>query len=153
MCGIMEYSDRNLKNDIRSDSKLKTCINKYEELLDKYGDELNRIKGNINEALFEEYLITIKSRVNKEPNIVRIKNEANSDSYFIPIFTDEFEYIKGIESFDFEDEAIDEEPYITTIHEFIDLARKDSHLQGLIVNPHDQNFIIDMESVLEYDAK
>lgn len=149
----MEYSDMNLGEDIRSNSKLKTCINKYEELLNKYGDELNNIKRNINEALFEEYLITIKSRINKESNIVRMKNKVNSKSYMIPIFTDEFEYIKGIESFDFEDEEVDEEPYITTIDEFIELARKDPHFQSLIVNPHDQNFIIDMESVLEYNTK
>ncbi|MDO5849482.1 MAG: hypothetical protein Q4P18_08095 [Methanobrevibacter sp.] len=148
----MEYNDSNLKDEIIKNSKLKTCINKYDELLETYGSELNNIKNNINEALFNEYLITIKSRINKQTSIVRIVQKDNRNSYFIPIFTDEFEYIKGIETFEFEEEIIDE-PYITTIHEFIDIAKNDPNLKGLIVNPHNQDFAIDMDSVLEYDEK
>lgn len=149
---MMEYSENNLMKEIRSESNLKKYIGEYEKLLNKYSKELDVIKGNINEALFSEYLITIKSRINRNEEIVRIIESIEDSSYFIPIFTDEYEYVKGIEDFEFEGE-MGEEPYVTKIDEIVEIGKADSSLKGIIINPHDQNFRVDMKSIIEYSPE
>ena len=134
-------------------NKLRKYVEKYEKSIEEYGNKLDLIIDNINKALFNEKLITVKSKINAQETIVRIIENQMTNSYLIPVFTDLQEYNKLKEEIDFEQEGSTLSPYITDIHEFIEIGLKDPKFEGIIINPSSQNFRIEINSVIEYNSK
>lgn len=147
----MEFDRESTKLELNDKSELKNLIEDYENKIKNNNvKELSEISNKINEALFHEYLITIKTKTEDKTNFLHIKINEKDERYLIPTFTDEYEYIIGTK-FITPKKGIKIEPYITNIDEFIEIAENDKNLCGLVVNPHSQNFIIETKSLIKYN--
>ena len=136
------------KNGSRSSvSELKTLIDTYINVNNKIRNEssfeLDTLKKNIKETYQKEIYFTL---IDEKSEIVRFNISERSKNYFIPVFTDidEFEIGKEKISKLFLDSLTLK---VITPLDINELDQKDESFQGIIINPHSQNFSFDTESL------
>lgn len=131
----------------KSKSKVKELINKYIEVNNKLKDEsagqLDIIKNKIKEDYQKEIYFCLIDEIEKP---VRFNMTEKTKKYFIPIFTDITEYDKGYEKISklFLDKLTLK---IISSEDIRNIAKEDKEFQGVIINPHSQNFSIDLKNL------
>ena len=126
-----------------SKSKLKDLINTYIEINNKLTNEnsieLYVVKKNIKETYQEEIYFSL---IDEGEKLVRFNVNEKSKDYFIPIFTDIEEFNEGLEKISklFLDKLELKELDPEDIRK---IASGDENFQGVIINPHSQNFSCD----------
>ncbi|WP_299523584.1 hypothetical protein [uncultured Methanobrevibacter sp.] len=126
-----------------SKSQLKEFINLYatiaKELKNENSVELNSIKINIKETYPQEVYLTL---IDEAEKFVKFNITQGSKNYIIPIFTDITEYKEGKSKIStlFLDKLSCK---ILSIEDIEKLASNDENFQGLVINPHSQNFMMD----------
>lgn len=130
-----------------SASELKNLIDTYIEVNNKIRNEssfeLDALKKNIKETYQKEIYFTL---IDEKAEIVRFNVSERSKNYFIPVFTDIDEFEAGKEKIsklflDSLDLKVISPLDINKIHE------NDDNFQGIIINPHNQNFSFDIKSL------
>ncbi|MCF0226546.1 MAG: hypothetical protein HUK28_04420 [Methanobrevibacter sp.] len=130
-----------------SKSKLKDLINTYIEINNKLTNEnsieLYVVKKNIKETYQEEIYFSL---IDEGEKLVRFNVNEKSKDYFIPIFTDIEEFNEGLEKISklFLDKLELKELDPEDIRK---IASGDENFQGVIINPHSQNFSFDLDSL------
>lgn len=135
------------KGDKINKSKLKDFINTYAEITKKIKDEssieLDVMKRNIKETYPTEVYLTL---LDEKEDFVKFTIREEVKDYFIPIFTDFKEFDEGSEKISklFLDKL---EMKLIKPEDIAELASEDNNFKGVIVNPHSQNFSIDLDNL------
>lgn len=130
-----------------SKSKLKDLIGTYAEINGRIKDEssieLDIVKRQIRETYQEEIYFTLIDEIERP---VRFNIDEKSREYFIPIFTDIEEYDEGARKISrlFLDRL---ELKDLTPEDIREIAEKDENFRGVIINPHSQNFSVDLKNI------
>ncbi|WP_303247679.1 hypothetical protein [uncultured Methanobrevibacter sp.] len=130
-----------------SKSRLKELIKTYSEINNKINNEnrieLDIVKKNIKETYQKEIYFTLIDEAGKP---VRFNIDEKSKEYFIPIFSDIEEYEEGLRRISklFLDKLDLKE---LTPEDIRKTASNDENFQGVIINPHNQNFSIDLKNL------
>lgn len=130
-----------------SKSKLKNLINTYAEINNRISNEssieLDIVKKQIKETYQEEIYFTLIDEIERP---VRFNIDEKSKKYFIAIFTDIEEYNEGSRKISklFLDRL---ELKNLTPEDIREIADEDENFQGVIINPHSQNFSIDLKNI------
>lgn len=130
-----------------SQSQLKKLINIYININNKLKNEtrfeLQTLKENIKKTYQDEIYFTL---IDEKSEIVRFNITEKSKNYFIPAFTDIDEYKIGLEKISklFLDSLTLK---VISPSDIIKISKKDENFQGIIINPHNQNFSFDIESL------
>ncbi|MDO5849479.1 MAG: hypothetical protein Q4P18_08080 [Methanobrevibacter sp.] len=130
-----------------SKSRLKDLIDTYAEINRKLNNEssieLNVFKNNIRETYQKEVYFTLIDEIEKP---VRFNVDEKSKEYFIPIFTDIDEYGEGSRKISklFLDKL---DLKMLTPEDIRKIASEDENFQGVIINPHSQNFSVDLKNI------
>ncbi len=144
---IEDYETYEQDGSKKSKSKVKEIINKYIEINNKLKNEsaaeLNVIKREIKKEYQKEIFFTMADEIGKP---VKFNITEKTKKYFIPIFTDINEYDNGYEKIsklflDKLDLKVMSPEYIRSI------ADEDENFKGVIINPHSQNFSIDLKNL------
>lgn len=144
---MKDYETYKESGDKIGKSKLKDFINTYAEITKKIKDEssieLDVMKENIKETYPTEVYLTL---IDEKPELVRFNVTERSKEYFIPVFTDIKEFDDGCEKISklFLDKL---EMKLITPEDIKKLASKDDKFKGIIINPHSQNFSIDLDNL------
>lgn len=131
----------------KSKSRLKELIKTYSYINNKLKNEntieLEIVKKNIKETYQKEIYFTLIDEVEKP---IRFNINEKSKEYFIPIFSDIEEYEEGLNKISklFLDKLDLKE---LTPEEIRKIAMNDENFQGVIINPHSQNFSIDLKNL------
>ena len=143
-----EDYDKYTENGSRSSvSELKTLIDTYINVNNKIRNEssfeLDTLKKNIKETYQKEIYFTL---IDEKSEIVRFNISERSKNYFIPVFTDIDEFEIGNEKISklFLDSLTLK---VITPLNINELDQEDESFQGIIINPHSQNFSFDTESL------
>lgn len=140
---VKDYQDYQENNVKASKSQLKEYIQIYAEMAKKLKSEdaieLEAVKKNIKETYPTEIYFTLVDEVERP---VKLTLTESSREYIIPIFTDMREYAVGSAKISklFLDKL---DLKVITPADIADLAESDEYFEGLVVNPHSQNFNFD----------
>ncbi len=144
---MKDYETYKESGDKIGKSKLKDFINTYAEITKKIKNEssieLDVMKENIKETYPTEVYLTL---IDEKPELVHFNVTERSKDYFIPVFTDIKEFDDGCEKISklFLDKL---EMKLITPEDIKKLASEDDKFKGIIINPHSQNFSIDLDNL------
>ncbi len=130
-----------------SKSQLKELINIYIDINNKIKNEssfkLKSLKENIKKTYQEEIYFTI---IDEKSQIIKFNITEKSKKYFIPVFTDINEFKLGFKKISklFLDSLTLK---VISPLDIVEISKKDENFQGIIINPHNQNFSFDIESL------
>lgn len=145
-----DYEKYNESGSRSSVSELKNLINTYIDVNNKIRNEssfeLDTLKKNIKETYHKEIYFTL---VDEKDEIVRFNVSERSKNYFIPAFTDVDEFNTGMEKIS--------KLFLDTLSlkvisplDINKINEDDKNFQGIIINPHSQNFSFDVESLFSH---
>lgn len=144
---MKDYETYKESGDKIGKSKLKDFINTYAEITKKIKNEssieLDVMKENIKETYPTEVYLTL---IDEKPELVHFNVTERSKDYFIPVFTDIKEFDDGCKKISklFLDKL---EMKLITPEDIKKLASEDDKFKGIIINPHSQNFSIDLDNL------
>lgn len=144
---LEDYEKYKKTGSRNSASELKKLINTYIDVNNKLKDEssfeLDSLKKNIKKTYQEEIYFTL---IDEKSEIVRFNISETSKNYFIPVFTDIDESNSGMEKISklFLDTL---KLKVISPSDIYEISENDEEFQGIIINPHNQNFSFDIENL------